>query len=218
MGGPRRKNLIARRRRTDDDGEEEGSVVAGIEDDSSSLGSPPTEVDNDADADGEGSDASENTASRKSGSKKKNGYHHVQGAANGNTPEQSQIAKVQDLSSTTADTEAMINGLKMSEEAADNDAINFDDTVAASVDPMPESRIKEQHAAERAGSGAERRRREHEEYKKKRDEDPAFVPNRGGFFMHDQRTAASSHNGFRSTGRGRGRGRAGIGAPPLKYV
>jgi hypothetical protein len=66
---------------------------------------------------------------------------------------------------------------------------------------------------------AERRRREHEEYKKKRDSDPAFIPNRGAFFMHDHRHAPGP-NGFRPAGRGRGRGGAPIGGPfsPAKYV
>lgn len=60
----------------------------------------------------------------------------------------------------------------------------------------------------------ERRRREHEEYRKKRDEDPAFVPNRGAFFMHDHRHAGPAANGFRPFGRGAlrgGRGRGGRG-------
>ncbi|KAF4979041.1 hypothetical protein F66182_17310, partial [Fusarium sp. NRRL 66182] len=35
---------------------------------------------------------------------------------------------------------------------------------------------------------AERKRREHEEYIKARDENPAFVPTRGGFFLHDKRS------------------------------
>lgn len=69
----------------------------------------------------------------------------------------------------------------------------------------------------------ERRRREHEEYRKKRDEDPAFVPNRGAFFMHDHRHAGPAANGFRPFGRGalaRGRGRGrGFGGPfvPVQY-
>lgn len=67
----------------------------------------------------------------------------------------------------------------------------------------------------------ERRRREHEDYKKKRDEDPAFVPNRGAFFMHDHRHAGPAANGFRPFGRGRGRGgRGGVGGPfaPNNYL
>ncbi|KAK6530135.1 hypothetical protein TWF694_003504 [Orbilia ellipsospora] len=51
----------------------------------------------------------------------------------------------------------------------------------------------------------ERKRREAEEYRKKRDADPAFVPNRGAFFMHDHRSEAAGANGFRPFGRGRGR-------------
>lgn len=38
-----------------------------------------------------------------------------------------------------------------------------------------------------APKAVDRQRREHEEYKKKRDSDPAFIPNRGNFFMHDTR-------------------------------
>jgi len=41
---------------------------------------------------------------------------------------------------------------------------------------------------------AERKRREHEEYKKNRDSKPAFIPNRGAFFMHDQRSAFLGQN------------------------
>ena len=69
---------------------------------------------------------------------------------------------------------------------------------------------------------ADRRRREHEEYKKKRDADPAFIPTRGSFFMHDQRSA-SGQNGFRQYGpRGGARGvraTGPIGGPysPAKY-
>ena len=58
---------------------------------------------------------------------------------------------------------------------------------------------------------ADRRRREHEEYKKKRDSDPTFIPNRGGFFMHDARIP--DQRGFSSFSKGRGRGRGSTGAP-----
>ncbi|KAI3538191.1 hypothetical protein CABS01_01844 [Colletotrichum abscissum] len=78
------------------------------------------------------------------------------------------------------------------------------------------------HTSRPAEPVNERRRREHEEYKRRRDEDPAFVPNRGAFFMHDHRHAGPSANGFRPFGRGRGRGGrgGGIGGPyaPIKYA
>ena len=71
-----------------------------------------------------------------------------------------------------------------------------------------------------AEAAYEHSRREHEEYRRRRDADPAFVPNRGAFFMHDYRTAAPSGNGFRPFGRGRGGrgGRGGVGGPhaPMK--
>ncbi|TGZ78842.1 hypothetical protein EX30DRAFT_383336 [Ascodesmis nigricans] len=64
----------------------------------------------------------------------------------------------------------------------------------------------------------ERRRREHEEYKKRRAEDPAFVPNRGRFFMHDHREGSGS-NGFRPFGPGgRGRGFAREPQPPSELA
>ncbi|EPE08194.1 hypothetical protein F503_00977 [Ophiostoma piceae UAMH 11346] len=63
----------------------------------------------------------------------------------------------------------------------------------------------------RRESAYEKQRREHDLYKQRRDEDPAFVPNRGAFFMHDHRGAGPSANGFRPFARpGRG-GRGGRG-------
>ncbi|KAI5811614.1 CASC3/Barentsz eIF4AIII binding-domain-containing protein [Peziza echinospora] len=67
--------------------------------------------------------------------------------------------------------------------------------------PIQDSQQQEPRQAPRHETPYERRRREHEEYKKKRDADPAFVPNRGAFFMHDSRHQG---NGFRPFGRGRG--------------
>ena len=64
----------------------------------------------------------------------------------------------------------------------------------------------------------EKQRREHDLYKQRRDEDPAFVPNRGAFFMHDHRGAGPSANGFRPFARpGRG-GRGGRGGFPSPFV
>lgn len=47
----------------------------------------------------------------------------------------------------------------------------------------------------------QRRKRDHEAYKRQRDSDPAFVPNRGQFFMHDHRHGRGGSNGFRPFGR-----------------
>ena len=213
MGAPRRRNLIASRRRTDDDGEEEASQVTGQEDELSSLGSAPSEVDIDADADGEGSDGIDATASQKSKGKKRNGYiSTVQ--SNGNTLDQTPTAKPANFATSMADTEAMMNGMQISDTVNDDEVIDFDQPVKAPSTTEAGQAAVEETTFDKAESLAERRKREHEEYKKKRDEDPAFVPNRGGFFMHDQRTAAGGQIGFRLAGRGRGRGRGGLGTAP----
>ena len=167
MGAPRRKNLLANRRRTDDDGEDETLLAH-----DSSSASVPSDVDDDADA--EGSD----------GSARKRG--------NRSTAPQKEKSGTKPFTTRMADTEAMMNGLNL--EGNEGESINFDD-------------------AGETGLPLNGRRKEHEEYKRKRDGDPSFVPNRGGFFMHDQR---SSHdqNGYRGRGRGRGR----IPPIPSQYV
>lgn len=213
--------MIAHRRRTDDDGEEDGSVAAGIEDDSLSEGSVPSDVDDDADADGEGSDASEPDTPRKMSLKRRNGEKQLS-EENGNIAEPAPGTKLPSFNEKMADTEAMMNGMKISGNHEDADEIHFDD--AADVPDVRSTQpvVVDASVEYPSESLGDRRRREHEEYKKKRDEDPAFVPNRGGFFMHDHRVSAGAQNGFRPAGRGRGRGRGGpgFGGPfaPVKYV
>ncbi|KAK2681166.1 Btz domain [Fusarium oxysporum f. sp. vasinfectum] len=95
--------------------------------------------------------------------------------------------------------------------ADDSDTSNIDE--ASPTSPECEEEVSSASARPPAAP-ANRRRQEHEDYKRKRDEDPAFVPNRGAFFMHDHRHAGPAANGFRPFGRGRGRGgRGGIGGP-----
>ena len=160
MGAPRRKNLIARRR-TDDDADEEPAPL----DDSSSIS--PTDVEDDADGEGSGSEGGKNDGKP--------------------APEKKQTGLA--MPAAMADTDAMMNGLQI---------LGKDDTATISFED-----------AGTESSPAEHRKKEHDEYKRRRDDDPAFVPNRGGFFMHDQRHA----NGV-LLGRGRGRGRP----FPAQYV
>ena len=122
----------------------------------------------------------------------------------------------------STDTEAMMNGIKTSVQSHDLNGVDFEEigetsantvqeNVAARVTSSP-SKSTTQDQFSRNGKGgtlADRRRREHEEYKQKRDSDPAFIPNRGAFFMHDHRSLPGQ-NGYRPVMRGRGRGR-GIG-------
>ena len=86
--------------------------------------------------------------------------------------------------------------------------------------PGPEASalMSQDEGGEALTSHVGKARREHEEYKRKRDGDPAFVPNRGGFFMHDHRSVAAGQNGFRPFGRGRGRVRGGPTSSSFGYV
>lgn len=216
MVAPRRKDLIRQRRRLEDEGEEEeeeGSTGAAVEDDSLSEGSIISDADDDADA--EGSDGSEAVPSEGKDDKQKNGINAsreiLQDSGNGT----SAPATKTPFSTVMGDTDAMINGLKLSGEADEGEEINFEDlgkvTEATAHDALPSQQT---NVATPSNTLGERRLREHEEYKKKRDADPTFVPNRGGFFMHDHRSDAPGQNGFRPFGRGRGRGR-GVAASPF---
>lgn len=212
MGAPRRKNLIASRRRVDDEGEEEGSVVAGGEDDSLSEGSAISDADDDADA--EGSDTSDvNTPERRSNAPKADTNGHPR-AANGTVDQAVLPTKKPSGTAAMTDTEAMMNGLNITGDVDAAEGVEFDEmTEQPQISDRQDNPARNQEPAGRSETLADRRRREHEEYKKKRDADPAFVPNRGGFFMHDHRSAAPGQNGFRPFGRGRGRGRGGLGGP-----
>jgi hypothetical protein len=92
----------------------------------------------------------------------------------------------------------MKGGFKAGDKASDDEAVDFETGDIAEAAP-----------ANRQETYAERRRREHEDYKKKKEADPAFIPNRGAFFMHDQRSASGPNNGFRPFGRGQARTRGG---------
>ena len=218
MGAPRRKNNIPSRRKAGEEGDEESSVASGIDDDSLSEGSA---ISNDADddADAEGSEASEVEKVKRISTKTNSPSVRRPQAVNGKRDDSTADAK----SSVPAvrDTQVMMNGLRISGDLDETEGIEFE-----TMGEQPEQRTSASVSVEKPSSNApvesiaERRRREHEEYKQKRDADPAFVPNRGGFFMHDHRSAAPGQNGFRPFGRGRGRGRGGVGGtfPASSYV
>lgn len=214
MSVSRRKNLITSRRRVEDEGEEEeGSVAAELEDDSLSEGSAISDADEDADA--EGSDATDvdDSGSRGVSQNKveENGYIRDK---QGSGEQETKASDKAPITAATADTEAMMNGMKISHETSGAEEIMFEDMVEnTELPPLQQSEAQNVAVAGRQETLADRRRREHEEYRKKRDADPAFVPNRGGFFMHDSRSAASGSNGFRLYGKGRGRGRGFVGGP-----
>ncbi|KAL8940697.1 MAG: hypothetical protein Q9216_002684 [Gyalolechia sp. 2 TL-2023] len=213
MVAPRRKRLAASRRRADEEGEdEEDSILAGVEDDSMSEASAISDADEDADA--EGSEASDTDAHQAFDTSQKS-------LANGQTKapaEQHQptnaAPKISSFDAVTNDTATMMNGLRLGEDIAEAEEIHFDDLAQASEAPAASSVFAPATAVVQPTSTImDRRKQEHEEYRKRRDADPSFVPNRGGFFMHDHRSLAPGQNGFRPFGRGRGRGRGVVGGP-----
>ena len=211
----KRTNNIARRRRLDD--EDEGQSVATLADDSQSEASVLSDVDEDADADNSDLSEVDSAPSLTPGKTKRkvNGTRDAKPLQHaGNRQPSPPIARSDATFTASKETDMMMNGLKISDEGKDAEPVDFE-TGHGAGEPAPAVGPP----SSRTETLGERRRREHEEYKKKRDSDPAFIPNRGAFFMHDQRHAPAQ-NGFRpGGGRGRGRG-APVGGPfsPAKYV
>jgi hypothetical protein len=219
MAPRRRKDLAAIRRRVEDEGDEEGGSAAGdLDNDSLSEGSIIT-VD-DAHADDDGVSDGDAVSAVSPELLKVNRDEQQSGKANGtNGVTQSSLNA---LTNGTSDMELMLNGLNLPDQKSSAEVLHYGDLQEDEdlQEPSPAVVNSTAHMDRSQELPHERRRREHEEYKKKRDADPAFVPNRGAFFMHDHRHAGPAANGFRPFGRGRGRGRPGIGGPyaPIKYV
>jgi hypothetical protein len=217
MPAQRQSNLLRSRRRTRDDGEDDNSVVNEAVDDSQSDASGPSDADADDDADY--SDVTEpeprSAASVKRLAKHKMPPKHSISA--GNSPTASFDAKLEPGSRsfhTISDTEVMMNGLKISDDESPPTAVDFNDAENEASQSAPES-----SKPTKLLSPVEKKRMGHDEYKKKL-EDPMFIPTRGNFFMHDERTAGQNQNGFRPYGRGRGRGRVAPSGPfpQARYV
>ena len=192
-------------------------MAAGVEEDSLSEGSGISDAEDDADVEGsDGSDIGSLAPPATSTGAVANGHGEKSSDLG---PQSSAASTKPPLPATMGDTEAMMNGLKVSGEVED-EGTNFEDLgKPPELQSSQDVQTPEPTEAMTVDSIGERRRREHEEYKKKRDADPAFVPNRGGFFMHEHRSAAPGQNGFRPFGRGRGRGRGAMGPfPPSGYV
>jgi hypothetical protein len=217
MAPHRRKDLAAIRRRVEDEGDEEGGPdAADLDDDSQSEGSLLTDEEEAHEGD-EITPAAVASAGSPEVSK-----------INGNGPRQPRakasngISK-KPLTNGTSDMDMMLNGLKISDRDGSTEEVHYEDLRedADLAEPSPAIVNSSAQMDQPQELPHERRRREHDEYRKKRDADPAFVPNRGAFFMHDHRHAGPAANGFRPFGRGRGRGgRPGIGGPfaPVKSV
>jgi hypothetical protein len=212
MPAPRRRDVI-RRRRIDDEGEDDGSITGPPIDDSHSEASLPSDDDGDADdSDLSETDVPDSLGPEDAGTKpngavkpvllKKEEVEEPLAVKPETTQEQSFAA--------THDTEVMMNGLRISEHATPSEAMDFD---ATEDGPISDQQDASQSDPRRQKNPLDRKRQEHEEYKKKRDADPAFIPTRGQFFMHDTRSGGSGPNGIKPFGRGAGRGREVIGGP-----
>lgn len=211
MGARQRRDLVVRRRRVEDEGDDEGAQdITEMDDDSLSEGSIISD-DEDVHEDDEpvNGDITTNEVPQ---STKMNGNRST-GQNGGQTKASNGTTEASKFTNGANDMEMMVNGPKTSEPV---ETVQFEDFREDETKDTPSPAIVTSTAQmDRSQEQPhERRRREHEEYKKKRDADPAFVPNRGAFFMHDHRHAGPAANGFRPFGRGRGgRGRPGIGGP-----
>lgn len=213
MPGLRRKKPLIGRRRVED---EEGDEATHDLEDSQSDGS----VSDDEDA-GNASDGS-NAASPVAPKATANGRSKDRTPTAPNS-KSTETSKSPPKINGSTDTEMMLNGLERSKDFDNIESTSYDDISNAQKPSQPVVVKSTAIMDQPVETPVERRRREHEDYKKKRDEDPAFVPNRGAFFMHDHRHSGPAANGFRPFGRGRGGrggGRGGFGGPfaPAKYV
>ncbi|KAL9640959.1 MAG: hypothetical protein Q9204_000469 [Flavoplaca sp. TL-2023a] len=211
MAGPRRKHLAASKRRVDEEGEdEEGSTGAGLDDDSMSEASAVSDADDDADA--EGSEISDVDIPQPSKLPIKAAVNGLATSQPDTQRPEMEAAPKSSFAGMTNDTAAMMNGLQLGQDVDDAEEIQFDDMASGgmintTVASGPRSAPSLAPITSPSSNITDKRRQEHEEYKKRRDADPSFVPNRGGFFMHDSRSAAQGRNGFRPFGNGRGKGR-----------
>ncbi len=209
-----RKDLAALRRRVEDEGDEEGSPdAADLDDDSLSEGSLLTDEDDAPEGDEVSTIDASPIVSAELPQTNGNGQKHQKDgkgrSANG------VLEDSQKITNGTSDMDMMLNGLRISDQNGAVEEVHYEDLREdlEIEEPSPVVVKSTAQMDQPQEPPYERRRREHEEYKKRRDADPAFVPNRGAFFMHDHRHSGPAANGFRPFNRGRGRGRPGIGGP-----
>lgn len=191
---PHRRQIGASRRRRRDEGEDEGSTDGLLEDDSLSETSIVSNQDDD-DADGEGSDVSDDETP---GSPKVDPKNNL---SNGRASEAKEVQLEQKsgspgkplFTSILSDTEAMLNGMKISGGASRVAEIQFGDmkeerdTEVARTPSAPPTEP-------RAGSFADRRRREQEQNKERGE---SRATSTSGVFSHGKRSTESSTNGYR---------------------
>ena len=199
MAATRHRKLIGRRRRVEDEADEEFTPDAlDADDESLTEGSLISD-----DQDG----ADDSDTSHVDGTSPASLQHKSSpnGRIKPSPMKKTGVVREMVQNPMAADTEAMLKGLNKMErkEETIDSSLNEDPTPSVATEPTI---VSSASAGQGPNLGTNRRQQEHEDYKRRRDEDPAFVPNRGAFFMHDHRHAGPAANGFRPFGRGRGRG------------
>jgi hypothetical protein len=208
MATQRRQNLLKQRRRAKDEGEDDASVAES--NDSLSEASLPSDADEDVNADF--SELSETDGPGVSRRDARRGKLRLEKRAGSEGPPQSSPVRGSGKAfESTEDTEMMMNGLKISDDSDKPEPIDFD----ASHREDGTVSNPEDKTSSKKETFAERKRRDHEHYRKRMETDPAFIPTRGAFFMHDQRNS-SPGTALRGVGRGRRGGRITTGpfGPP----
>nr|POE56374.1 hypothetical protein CFP56_50918 [Quercus suber] len=223
VAGRSLKSLLSRRRREEEGEDEDGPVlVEDSQSEGSVLGDAEEEDDDDADASSVGvrsapeighkdmvSVSSKLESGTNEGARAKKAKKKARQGKKG----KEQVSEDGAVFKTMADTEAMLSGLRVDDSTT---AVDFEDMRNGTADQASATATSTASMTPNGAAtevNANRQRRDLEEYKKKRDDDPAFIPNRGNFFMHDTRRGpngqSAAHPGRGSwAGRGRGRGAA----------
>ncbi|KAM3427585.1 hypothetical protein MY4824_009345 [Beauveria thailandica] len=204
---PRRKNLLGHRRRVEDEGDDDGRPDGlDLDDDSLTDGTMATD-DHDAAVDSDTSNIED--ASPTSGP--------VQHVSNGSTkPQPKHHSKPAPLPAPVATWPAAIAKPPADDQTPPQQIQAQSNQAAPSPPKSPSAPVIVSSASAMRPPVSDpnaRRRNENDDYKRRRDQDPAFVPNRGAFFMHRQ-PPGPPDAAFRPFARGtRGRGgRAGFAA------
>lgn len=177
MAGHKRRSLLARRRRHDDEGEEDGSNAGDVLEYASTAGSLTT----DAEEDGDVSNPSVDEDLAQSAAPSPVITKHPEG-------QHAHTFK------TTADTEAMLHGLKIKDDE-DIEDLHYDNVAAV---PSGRSAPARQQPIQRSKS------QPIEASKQDMGAQP-LNPNRKGYFLHDDRTKDHADPAvFRGRGRGSG--------------
>jgi next-to-BRCA1 protein 1 len=188
MPAPQRQNLLASRRRRQDDGEEEESVIGEFEDDSLSEGSAVSNVD-----EGAGDEASDSSDDER------------EAALDVPEPTKGVPPKPNGAFTPAVDADAVLHGLDQVAKSQETEESHFHEVAGSGGDAMPKAEAAVPKAS-RHETPLQRSRREHQEYIRQRNANPAFVPTRGGFFLHDDRNSLTNVPNARAFMRGRGRG------------